>query len=199
MDMETKIIRASGDGGRCTKQRSKQCYTRKRKCHDKRKSINDDTVVQVEDQVAHSSINSAPELVEDGTAAVYCEATTTASSSKILDIGSESHPDILSGYRLMDVNILDGIFNCLTCPECYEVETLHLNDANAKKKGLARLMDLKCNSCTYVKEFYTSKNVMILSKKEEESLWRSTLCSVWYASYWGRIYTAKEIVLLEYA
>ena len=41
------------------------------------------------------SINSAPELVEDGATAVYCEATTTA-SSKILDIGSESHPDILS-------------------------------------------------------------------------------------------------------
>ena len=71
----------------------------------KRKSINDETVVQVEDQGAHSSINSTPELVEDGAAAVYCEATTTASSSKILDVGSESHPDILSGYRLMDVNI----------------------------------------------------------------------------------------------
>ena len=169
MDMETKRIRASGDGGRCTKQRSKQRYTRKRKYHGKRKSINDDTVVQVEDQGAHS----APELVEDGAAAVYCEATTTASSSKILDIGSEFHPDILSGYRLMDVNILDGIFNCLACPECYEVETLHLNDTNAKKKGLARLMYLKCNSCTYVKEFYTSKNVMIQSKKGEESL-RST-------------------------
>ena len=70
MDMETKRIRASGDGGRCTKQRSKQCYTRKRKYHGKRKSINDDTVVQVEDQGAHSSINSAPELVEDGAAAV---------------------------------------------------------------------------------------------------------------------------------
>ena len=50
--------------------------------------------------------------MEDGAAAIYCEATT-ASSSRILDIGSESHPDILSGYRLMDVNILDGIFNCL--------------------------------------------------------------------------------------
>ena len=112
MDTETKRIRASGDGGRCTKRRSKQRYTRKRKYHGKRKSINDDTVVQVEDQGAHSSINSAPELVEDGVTAVYCEATTTA-SSKILDIGSESHPDILSGYRLMDVNILDGIFNCL--------------------------------------------------------------------------------------
>ena len=148
MDRETKRIRANGDGGRCTKQRSKQCYTRKRKYHGKRKSINDDTVVQVEDQGAQSSINSAPELVEDGcAAAVYCEATTTASSSKILDIGSESHPDILSGYRLMDVNIL-GIFNCLVCPECYEVETLHLNDTNAKKKGLARLMYLKFNSCT---------------------------------------------------
>ena len=112
MDMETKRIRASGDGGRCTKQRSKQRYMGKRKYHSKRKSIND-TVVQVEDQGADSSINSAPELVEDGAAAVYCEATTTASSSKILDIGSESHPDILSGYRLRDVNILDGIFNCL--------------------------------------------------------------------------------------
>ena len=138
----------------------------KRKYHGKRKSINDDTVVQVEDQGAHSSINSAPELVEDGAATVYCEATTTASSSKILDIGSESHP---SGYRLMDVNILDGIFNCLACPECYEVETLHLNDTNAKKKGLARLMYLKCNSFTNAKEFYTSKNVVILSKKGEES------------------------------
>ena len=114
--------------------------------------------------------------MEEGAAAtVYCEATTTASSSKILGIGSESHPDILSGYRLMDVNILGGIFYCLTCPECYEVETLHLNDTNAKKKGPARLMYLKCNSCTYVKEFYTSKNVMILSKKGEESLWRSTI------------------------
>ena len=150
MDMETKRIRASGDGGKCTKQRNKQRYTRKRKYHGKRKSINDETVVQVEDQGAHSSINSAPELVEDGAAAVYCEATTTASSSKTLDIGSESHPDLLSGYRLMDVNILDGIFNCLACPECYEVETLHLNDTNAKKKGPARLMYLKCNSCTHV-------------------------------------------------
>ena len=94
----------------------------------------------------------------------------------MLDIVSDSHPDILSGYRLMDVNILDGIFNCLACPECYKVETLHLNDTNAKKKGLVRLMYLKCNSYTYVKEFYTSKklNVMILSKKVEESLWRST-------------------------
>ena len=122
MDMETKRIRASGDGGRCTKRRSKQRYTQKRKYHGKRKSINNETVVQVEDQGVHSSINSAPELVEDGAAAVYCEATTTASSSKILDIGSESHPYILSGYRLMDVNILEGIFNCLTCPNVMKLK-----------------------------------------------------------------------------
>ena len=75
----------------------------------------------------------------------------------------------------MDVNILDDIFNCLACPAvCYEVEALYLNDTNTKKKGPARLMYLKCNSCAYVKEFYTSKNVMILSQKGEESLWRST-------------------------
>ena len=54
MDMETKRIKASGDGRRCTKQRSKQRYTGKRKYHGKRKSINDDTVVQVEDKSADS-------------------------------------------------------------------------------------------------------------------------------------------------
>ena len=59
----------------------------------------------------------------------------------------------------MDVNILDGIFNYLTCPECYEVETLHLNDTNAKKKGPARLIYLKCNSCTCVKEFGVTKRL----------------------------------------
>ena len=198
MDMETKRIRASGDGGRCTKQRSKQGYTRKRKYHGKRKSINDDTVVQVKDQGAHSSINSAPELVEDGASAVYCEATTTASSN-ILDIGSESHPDILSGYRLMDVNIWDGIFNCLTCLECYEVETFHLNDTNAKKKRPARLMYLKCNSCTYVKEFIQKRNDSEQKgggKFMEVNLRAVVVCKL----LGGRIYTAKEIVLLlEYA
>ena len=45
-----------------------------------------------------------------------------------------------------------------------------------------------------LKEVYTSKNVMILSKKGEESL-RSTFVQWWYASFLGRIYTAKEIVL----
>ena len=132
MDMETTKIRIS-----------KQRYTRKRKCHGKRKSINDDTVVQVEDQGAHSSINSAPELVEDGATAVYCDATTTALLkfwTLVLNLIQIYYP----GYRLMDVNILDGIFNCLTCPECYEVETLHLNDTNTKKKGPARLIQ-KCN------------------------------------------------------
>ena len=34
-----------------------------------------------------------------------------------------------------------------------------MNDTNAKKNGLARLMYLKCNSCTYIKEFYTSKKI----------------------------------------
>ena len=62
-----------------TKQRSKQRYTRKRKCHGKRKKYI--TMIQsykLKNQWAHSSINSAPELVEDGAAAFCCEATTTS-------------------------------------------------------------------------------------------------------------------------
>lgn len=61
--------------------RSKQRYTPKRKYHGERKSMHDTTLTQVEEQDgAHSSIHSAPELVEEGQeddTAVNFETTTT--------------------------------------------------------------------------------------------------------------------------
>ena len=92
---ETEIIRASGDGVRCTETPQKD---------DKRMSMNDATVIQVDEQDgAHSSSHLAPELVEEGRddEAVYFEATTTA---------SEIHPDILPGYRLA---IMITVLSCV--------------------------------------------------------------------------------------
>ena len=53
-----------------------------------------------------------------------------------------SEPFLLLSYNLCCYVLSMCLYSCmcLTCPECYEVETLHLNDTNAKKKGPARLM-----------------------------------------------------------
>ena len=42
-----------------------------------------------------------------------------ASASKIIGIEPDAHSEELSGYRLMDITILNNIMNSLPCPECY--------------------------------------------------------------------------------
>ena len=66
------------------------------------------------------------------------ELTTTASTSRIIDIDpvpNELNSDLLTGYRLVDVEILYDVFNSLACPACYGVETLQLHDTEWWKKG----------------------------------------------------------------
>ena len=72
-------------------------------------------------------MNSAPELVELVELVVVQQFILKQQQHRLhlklvhCDIGFESCP---SGYRLMGVNILDGIVNYLACPECSGVETL---------------------------------------------------------------------------
>ena len=85
-----------------------------------------------------------------------------ASTSKVIDI----EPDIplggepvTSGFRLVDMEILGSVINCLAYPECFGSSSLQLHDINEKKKGLARLLEISCTTCPYKQEFYTSKQV----------------------------------------
>ena len=85
---------------------------------------------------------------------------TTVSASKIVNTETETLPDVLlSGFRLMDVNVLADIFTSLACPQCFSTHSQQLHDINDRKKGLARFFQLRCNVCPFVKDFYSSKQV----------------------------------------
>ena len=121
-----KRTRESGDSRRCVKQSTKKLYA---------PLVKVELVLPVE------------------------EVSTTASVSKVVNIDdneAENVSDEISGYRLIDTTILQCIFNCLACPECFKLETLSLIDINAKKKGLSRYLCLKC-SCGFARHFYSSK------------------------------------------
>ena len=135
--MESKRIRSKGNAGRCSKQSSKKRYERKRVHYSKIKSVQEQVEVEEEDG-ADFTIHSAPKLVEK--VQVEVEAPT-ASASKIIDIEPDAHSEELSGYRLMDITILNNIMNSLACPECY-VNTLNLHDIN-EKQGTSQVYETR--------------------------------------------------------
>ena len=73
-----------------------------------------------------------------------------------------------SGFRLVDMEILGSVINCLACPECFGSSSLQLQDINEKKKGLARLLEIRCTSCPYKHEFYTSKQAKKYLEEDEK-------------------------------
>ena len=60
----------------------------------------------------------------------------------------------ISGYRLIDMEILINVFKELVYPSC-NIENLLLEENTCAKKGLSAKLVLKC-SCGYEKDFYTS-------------------------------------------
>ena len=129
---QEKRKRGAGDSGRCVKDRSKKRYSKKRKHHGKNRKSNDESLC-VENVVPQDTVVSTAEVQPDPTVIV------TASSSKIIDIVTPSPPSLqntfprLTGYRLIDISILDSVFQLLCCPECYS-STLRLDDKDIEKK-----------------------------------------------------------------
>lgn len=159
--METKRIRTGGNEGRCTKQRSKKKYTKKRKYHGKKKQQQpqESVPVVVEDVPVVEDENILIVDDEQDLPVPHPKQTQTLSETKIDDIDESGTPEDLSGYRLMDISVLGDVFTSLACPECCTINSLHLHDINEKKKGLARFLILKCVTCPYEKQFYSSKKV----------------------------------------
>nr|XP_047127825.1 uncharacterized protein LOC124808661 [Hydra vulgaris] len=81
-----------------------------------------------------------------------------ASARKIKKISS-SHPkvssNIVTGYRFIDLEILNSIVSTLRCPECMSSK-LFLSENENKRKGLASCLYVNCCVCDYSREFYTS-------------------------------------------
>ena len=76
--------------------------------------------------------------------------TCTASEKKVENIQASLTPankEQITGYRLVDMEILAFIFSELGCPECCKC---------LKEKGLASYLSLTRKNCGHSKEFYTS-------------------------------------------
>ena len=86
---------------------------------------------------------------------------TSASASKINNLLEEEKmevdDDLLSGFRLMDITILNNVFRKLPCPKCFAYD-LRLIEKDTKN-GFASDFQLRCSSlaCDYESEFSSSK------------------------------------------
>ncbi|XP_065660932.1 uncharacterized protein LOC136084596 [Hydra vulgaris] len=81
-----------------------------------------------------------------------------ASAKKIKKISS-SRPklssNIVTGYRFIDLEILNSVISTLICPVCMSSK-LFLSENENKRKGLASCLYVNCCVCDYSREFYTS-------------------------------------------
>ena len=83
--------------------------------------------------------------------------TTPVSHSKLTSTTSliqVASKNVLTGNRIIDMDILRNVFAILSCPECKES---HLSCTQNKKQGLAFEMKLECLECDWCYNFWTSK------------------------------------------
>ena len=80
-----------------------------------------------------------------------CSFDSTSSSSK------DEQPKI-TGYRFIDVEILNELFQQMPCKLCGE-SSLSLEDDPRERKGCASHLRLRCDKCGRVYTFFTSKKV----------------------------------------
>ena len=72
-----------------------------------------------------------------------------ASVSKIFDVElveEETFDEEITSYRLLDMSILNNVFNSLACPERSESGTFNL-------QGFVRYLILKCSNCLFSRHF----------------------------------------------
>ena len=109
-------------------------------CKKKETSANDDIQENVEiDDIDSSSAN------------------ISISSKKIEDINVPNDKKHITGYRIVDMDILVNVFKLLQCPLCNH-QNINLSECHAKKKGLASLLYIEC-SCGFYHEFYSSQKI----------------------------------------
>ena len=137
-------------------------YKQSTKRYGKRKRIFYKKNVNNEDDDETNNVNnqktqpSTPTRVTTPTAAATESETVSQKKIKNIDSSSlRSQEEPVTGYRLINLEILNTVFNALACPKCHQ-QKLILKDNVAKKRGLASFLFAFCSNCEYEKEFYTS-------------------------------------------
>ena len=81
--------------------------------------------------------------------------TVSMKKVKTIQANTPKSTDKITGYRIIDVSILDSMFSELKCPECATI-TLSLTENVAERRGLSSCLHVVCETCDYQKRFHTS-------------------------------------------
>ena len=92
------------------------------------------------------SLQSSPEkdkenLTTTPNAGLDTSKCSSASSKKLADITPRKQRRKLTGYRIVDIELLSDVFKLLSCPLCF-CQTLSLSECFAKKKGIAYALEI---------------------------------------------------------
>ena len=63
----------------------------------------------------------------------------------------------ITGNRIVDMELFAAVIHMLGCPFCKNTSIV-LQEDYEKKKGLASLLTVKCTSCNFFTDFYTSRS-----------------------------------------
>lgn len=115
----------------------------------KKKSLKSLELNEDDDQIDHISASSKklqPKLPKDG---------KRETESKV-----ENEKPRISGYRLVDMEVLAAVFELMPCPcnDCGEF-SLTLSEVSFMRKGCSSCLRLFCASCGWKHSFYTSKKI----------------------------------------
>lgn len=171
MDKETNRIREKGDSGRCKKQRSKKTYSRKRKNPNKGKKL-PPKVPRLEANPGDQNVTADVNNADNDTPST---STSTVSSQKIEEILMKDNDELLSeniisGFRLVDMNILSSVLTFLACPQCLSTRCLFLHETESKRKGLSSYLQIECIECKFKHGFYTSPKIITSKDKKKRGM-----------------------------
>ena len=80
----------------------------------------------------------------------------TASEKKVKQVKKQKKVDVIEGYRIVDMGLLQTLITSLACPDCLSTK-LHLEENDKKKKGLSSFLVISCDECDFSTSSYTSK------------------------------------------
>ena len=153
MEKDSKL---TANAKKCSKQRAKGTYRRKRISWQKKKKKEAEKAAAANTTTTNNNNDEGIVTVQFNSVEVRSVITPV---NKVVDVISNIADDGgIDGFVLMDLAILDSLVNCLCCPECSASGHMSLKDIPTKKQGLSRYLAVVC-SCGYSRHFYSSQKV----------------------------------------
>ena len=106
------------------------------------------------ESATNKNVDLSPTVNVETTPVKSMNVSQTKIKNIVTDTPKQSDKEI-SGYRIIDVELLSQVIKVLSCPECKNDE-LALHENFSEKQGFASLLYIHC-TCGYKKEFRTSR------------------------------------------